>query len=600
MNRDRRVNFLGPDSDAWLAGTGLTHPQRGKANLVAMAESGLPPDLMDVLCRQLQDALPRLPDPDMALNNLERFVAAARSPLALGALFERDPDALPMLLELFSVSQHLSDILIRDPAIYDLVRLTEGQPNARESLINDLVSEVSYTSDERVVSQSLRRFKHRETARIAYADLIRQMPLESVTRQISYVADACCEAALKAAFHRLAQTRGEPRLPDGSPCRYVCLSLGKLGGLELNYSSDIDLILLFEGNGQTAGPRGQSNQEFYDRMTRDFVRSLTELTEHGTCYRVDLRLRPGGSQGPIIQTISSALHYYDVSGRTWERQAFVKARVTAGDAELGNQFLEHLQPWIYRRIMTGTEIAGIKALKRKIEHRAFEEGVDETNVKTGHGGIRDIEFVIQFLQLLNGGDLPTIRTGNTLEAMRLLRGAGCLTAQEELLLEENYIFLRTIEHRLQILFDRQTHVMPTDSDDLERLALRVGYPPEDRAAAKDHFLADLEQTTSTNRAVLNHLLHEAFSDDRQPGPEVDLILDPDPPKEFIEQTLRRYHFRDPLTAHQNLADLAREQAAFLSSRRCRHFFGRDRGTVVVSHRADPRTRCDTGHVGPGR
>ncbi len=137
----------------------------------------------------------------------------------------------------------------------------------------------------------------------------------------------------------------------------------------------------------------------------------------GAAYRVDLRLRPDGSAGPMATNYDSALHYYDVSGRTWERQAMVKARFIAGDLELGRRFLEQLEPWIYRRYLSRADITGIKALKRRIEQRTHREGADAHNVKTGHGGIRDIEFVIQFLQLLNGGDLPDLRTGNTLEAI---------------------------------------------------------------------------------------------------------------------------------------------------------------------------------------
>ena len=212
----------------------------------------------------------------------------------------------------------------------------------------------------------------------------------------------------------------------------------------------------------TDGPRPLANVEFFDRLVRDVVKLLTEPTDLGAAYRVDLRLRPEGQRGPMVRSLESALHYYDVSGRTWERQAFVKARPVAGDLDLGREFLDQLEPWIYRRYLSRADITGIKALKRRIEQRREREGADLRNVKTGHGGIRDIEFVIQFLQLLNGGDLPELRTGNTLEAIAKLENGGCLTRQERSILEENYAFLRKIEHRLQIMFDLQTHLLPTD------------------------------------------------------------------------------------------------------------------------------------------
>ena len=147
------------------------------------------------------------------------------------------------------------------------------------------------------------------------------------------------------------------------------------------------------------------------------VRLLTETTELGCPYRVDLRLRPVGDRGPLVQSLEQSTHYYDVLGRTWERQAFVKARAVAGDLDLGEEFLRYLEPWIYRRYLALADITGIKALKRRIEHRTLTQGKDASDVKTGQGGIRDIEFVIQFLQLLNGADMPHLRTGNTLEAI---------------------------------------------------------------------------------------------------------------------------------------------------------------------------------------
>ena len=157
---------------------------------------------------------------------------------------------------------------------------------------------------------------------------------------------------------------------------------------------------------------------------------MNEPTDLGRAYRVDMRLRPQGSTGAVVSSLESALHYYDVMGRTWERQAFVKARPIAGDLDLGAQLLSQLEPWIYRRYLSRADITGIKALKRRIEQRVHREGDDTREVKTGLGGIRDIEFVIQFLQLLNGGDLPEVRTGNTLDAITRLESVGCLTFQE--------------------------------------------------------------------------------------------------------------------------------------------------------------------------
>jgi glutamate-ammonia-ligase adenylyltransferase len=561
-----------PDAAAeWLRRLGIVDVRRAHGNLVSIATSGMTLDLVADVCGQLSRLLSNSADPDMVLNNLDQFVAGARNALALGALFQRDPEALPPLLQIFAASQHLSDVLIRDPEAYDLLRLTEGQPVAREAVVKEIVAEVAALDHDQAVLGALRRFKRRETLRIAYGDIVRDQPVRTVTRQISYLAEAILEAAVRAAWRRLRQQRGMPRTPEGRPARFVVLAMGKLGGEELNYSSDIDLVFLYDGDGKTDGPRQITNSEYFERLARELLRLLTERTELGAPYRVDMRLRPEGQRGAILCSMPSALHYYDVRGRTWERQAYIKARPVAGDLDLGREFLEHLQPWIYRRYLSRADISGIKALKRRIEQRTHHEGGDARDVKTGFGGIRDVEFVIQFLQLLNGADLPALRTGNTLEGIVQLEKVGCLSNQERMILEENYGFLRKLEHRLQILFDLQTHRMPHQPDELRKLALRMDYVEQPGQSALEAFLADYRNKTDLNRKILDHLLHDAFPDEDGTEAEVDLVLDPDPAEDRIVEVLGKYGFHNVRQAYRNLMSLAEEKIRFLSTHRCRHF-----------------------------
>ncbi|MBN2477462.1 MAG: hypothetical protein JXB62_22845 [Pirellulales bacterium] len=572
---------------AWLLGLGLRDVKRAHACLLQIAATGLTFDLLAVVCAQLEEHLAGCADPDMALNNLGRFVAAGRNPLAMGTLFERDPTAMPDLLQMFATSQHFSDLLVTDPESFDLLRLTEGQPVARADLVGDLVAEVEALDHETTVQAALRRFKHRETLRIAYGDIIRGQPLRKVTAQISLLADAILEAGLRAAWRKLRQRRGTPIAPDGKPARFVVLGLGKLGGLELNYSSDIDLIFLYDGDGVTDGQRQITNAEFFNQLGRELVHLLTEPTGLGYAYRVDLRLRPEGQRGPMVQSVAGASEYYDVRGRTWERQAYLKARPVAGDLELGEQFLAALAPWVYRRYLSRADISEIKALKRRIEQQTHDVGADQRDVKTGHGGIRDVEFVIQFLQLLNGADLPKLRTGNTLDAIAQLERVGCLSNQEYMLLVENYSFLRKIEHRLQIMFDLQTHMLPSDRDELGKLALRMDYVPTPQRTALEVFEADYRTKTALNRRILDHLLHDAFRDETAAQAEVDLVLDPDPPESQIAEVLGKYPFRDVTQAYRNLMALAEERIRFLSTRRCRHFLAAIAPPLLAAVAATP-------------
>ncbi|HUR52725.1 MAG TPA: bifunctional [glutamate--ammonia ligase]-adenylyl-L-tyrosine phosphorylase/[glutamate--ammonia-ligase] adenylyltransferase, partial [Gemmataceae bacterium] len=423
----------------------------------------------------------------------------------------------------------------------------------------------------------------------------------------------------------------------GAPtARVAALAFGKLGGDELNYSSDIDLMFVYDRDGETTGKRSAiTNSEFYDRAIKEVVRLLSLATDRGQAYRVDLRLRPEGKRGPLARSLASTLSYYDTMGRTWERQALIKLRHVGGDGDLAREFHAAVEPFVYRKYFSFSEINEVKALKRQMEQRAGERprvsgpssSADATDVKTGRGGIRDIEYTVQFLQLLNGGDLPAVRQRNTLLALEALEIAGCLHSQETYILADAYRFLRKTEHRLQLLFDLQTHRLPSSPDELRKLALRMGYREEMRNAERgmrnenrpavdsssavdsefriphsalspqrrspldeyespeptldtrdllvdplDQFLKDLHDKTAIDRGILDHLLHQTFPDsDEAAEPESDLILDPDPDEATVRGVLGRYPFRDTDKAFQNLSQLAREAVPFLSARRCRHF-----------------------------
>jgi glutamate-ammonia-ligase adenylyltransferase len=568
-DRLRAILDAPTDAESWLRPLGFADIRTAQANLVRLASAGIPLDLLGDLCEQIASIAPRLPDPDMALNNLERYILACRSALAAAALFERDRHALWPLLLLFSTSQTLADQLCSDPESYDLLRVTGGRAVARDVLVDELVADVRALSSDEEVMAALRRFKRRETLRIAYGDIVKNHSVAKVTRQISYVADAILEAAVDFAFRQVGEKQAARNGRNGKPPRFVVLALGKLGGRELNYSSDIDLVMLYQDATGESGAPESDGAEYAQRIAREVIRLVAEQTGLGFCYRVDMRLRPDGRQGPLVARIDHALAYYDTRGRTWERQAYIKARAIAGDMELGKDYLHDLRPWIYRRYLSLADITGIKGLKRKIEKHAEEAGVAGRNVKTGRGGIRDIEFVIQFLQLLNGGAISKIRTGNTFIAIERLASAGCLTHQEQQILEDNYAFLRKVEHRLQIMFDLQTHDMPVSDDELAKLARRLNYSPS--PSPLDAIKKDYADRTAINRKILDHLLHDAFPEDAETEPEIDLVNEPDPSPETIQRVLGRYPFRDVPAAYDHLMSLARENVSFLSTRRCRLF-----------------------------
>ncbi len=582
--------------ESWLGTLGVSDPRRAGRDFLDLIERAGPGRMEWIarIARQLDSVLPRCPEPGMALANLERFVSGQSDPGPTLRKLAENSKTTEILLQVFSTSQYLSDVLIRDPGLLDWLQQGADRPD-RDALIEDLWNSLGEASSEGQQALAIRRFRLRETLRIGYNDFVRGLPVEVITLDLSNLADACTEAATRLAWRWTEDRYGSALRADGSPARFVVLGLGKLGGTELNFSSDIDLVFLYDEDGLTVGPRVVSNAEFFARMGAEIVRLLAEHTAQGVAYRVDMRLRPDGEQGALARTLEATLGYYETRGRTWERQALIKCRPVAGDLDLGRTFLEAITPFIYRRYLGASEISEIKALKRRIEQRTVSAGVADFEVKTGHGGIRDVEFVVQFLQLLHGGEYPVVRSANTLLAIHQLEAVGCLTADERSIMDDTYRFLRQVEHRLQVLFDRQTHEMPQNLEELRTLAIRMGYVPpaphEDRAIPAHRFLADYRSKTEVNRRILNHILHDAFLDDLGSAvdPVVDLVLDPHPSEEQIDDVLRRYPFRDRQTAHHNLMALAREDFPFLSHARCRHFLAAiaPRLLQAVAHTADP-------------
>jgi len=546
------------------------------------------------LAAQLQQLLPACPDPDMALTNMERYVSACPDPSQRIALLSSQPRTTEILVQLLSTSQYFSEMLIREPGLLEWLRAGADRRD-RLTLITDLWTLLRDAHDELSERLILRRFRQRELLRIGYNDIVRGVPLEVITLDLSHLADACVEASYRLARRRAEARYGVPAGSNGQPACFVVLALGKLGGSELNYSSDIDLIFVYDREGQSSGERVVTNAEFFSRMGGDMVRLLSDHTPQGIAYRVDMRLRPEGNQGALARSLSATLAYYQTDARTWERQALIKCRPVAGDLELGLELIESIHPFVYRRYLSVAEIGEIKALKRRIEQRTVSAGTAAIEVKTGHGGIRDVEFVVQFLQLLHGGTYANVCHPNSLEAIAQLEAVGCLTAEERDIMENTYRFLRQVEHRLQTMFDRQTHEMPRDLEDLRVLAIRMGFTPtsewEDRTGPAERFLQDYRAKTERNRRILNHLLHDAFQDESGDtfDPIVDVVLDPNPDPELLNRTLGGYSFQNLTTAYENLMALASEDIPFLSQARCRHFLAgiAPRLLQAVSQAPDP-------------
>jgi glutamate-ammonia-ligase adenylyltransferase len=453
----------------------------------------------------------------MALNNLERYAAAVDRAVLFPTLAAH-PGAVHLLARLFGSSQFLADALRRRPSL--LAWLLEPQ-TMRQWLPDEVEADLSqalqpFTAREARMN-ALRRFKYRQLLRIASRDLLGDADVAVTTEELAHLADVCLGEAWRFCGAALGARFGAPRGVDDAPTGLAVIGMGKLGGEELNYSSDIDVILVYGEDGQTAGgPDGRlTNGEYFTRLGKDLVAFLESVTEEGAAFRVDLRLRPEGRVGPVALSLEGYRVYYAERAELWERQALLKARRSAGDERVGARFLELAHSVVYRPGVDPTIVGAVRDMKREIDlslrDRPRGDG-ERDNVKLGRGGIREIEFLVQALQLLYGGDDPWLRERNTLKALFRLAERGYLAPDLVRTLSEAYVHLRVVEHGLQILHEFQTHTLPSDPVALGRLARRVGIRGRPRVASRE-----FARRHYAIRAAVHRAFRDFFAGPRDPA-----------------------------------------------------------------------------------
>ena len=329
--------------------------------------------------------------------------------------------------------------------------------------------------DEAACMVALRRFRHAEALRLVFRDVNGLDELPETLSATSVLYEALLDVALGWAERALTGRYGHSRTVDGTLQRMLVIGFGKLGGSELNFSSDIDLVLAYPHAGQTDGARSLDNSEYFIRLGRQLVRLLNEPTMDGICARVDLRLRPFGNAGRLALSFAAMEQYYQSEGRDWERYAWIKARPVAGDRAAGKQLQELLRPFVYRKYLDYTAFAGLREMKALIDAEVARKDLAD-NLKLGPGGIREIEFIVQLTQLIRGGREPSLRVRGLLPALTACEARGHIGAARARMLREAYVLLRRVENRVQMLRDAQTHDIPDDALSRERIALSLDYP----------------------------------------------------------------------------------------------------------------------------
>jgi [glutamine synthetase] adenylyltransferase / [glutamine synthetase]-adenylyl-L-tyrosine phosphorylase len=361
-------------------------------------------------------------------------------------------------------------------------------------------------ADERKRLDYLRVLKRRETLRIGVRDLLRLCSVEETLADLSTLAEALISAAHWICSSALRSEYGIPRKAFGG---FTILAMGKLGGGELNFSSDVDLIYLYASDQEEVVKETAtiSAPEYFRRLCQKITVALSEFTGEGYVYRVDLRLRPEGKAGAIAYSLNGFERYYQSRGETWERLALLKSWPVAGDRALGSRFLEMARPFIYDRPFDLKALEAVRGIKRKIDQQMVIRQQRSRNVKLGAGGIREIELIVQALQVRNGARTPQIRERNTLKALGALCNQSLISAEECETLTMAYVFLRDVENKLQMVNDAQTHSLPIGGQELTACARRLGYSDNELGGAAEQFLRDYQRHTGQ----VNRIFEEIFS-----------------------------------------------------------------------------------------
>jgi len=428
----------------------------------------------------------RSPEPDRALSHLERFISSIGARTTFYSLLLENPGVMDELIKVMGTSVFLSRDLIEHPESLDILLSTElSIPcKKKEDMLAAFMKEASSDKDYETKLDTVRRLKSQELFRIGMNDIAGSLTLRQVSNQITFIAEAALEAAIVLAKDELRSRYGEAK--TGS---FAVIGLGKLGGREMIYGSDLDILFVYSDtpDGHTTGPKEVSSHEYFVKLGQRIISVLTLRTKEGFVFNVDARLRPSGSAGVLVVSEDALLKYHSGTTQVWERQALTKARAVAGDGRFASSIVAKLLDELYSKELSPADADEMLRVRGRMEAEIAKEDSTRYNIKTGKGGIVDSEFLVQAMQLKWGGTKKGLRTPYTLKALSRLAGEGLLTDEERRTIKEAYSFMRSVETRQRIVHDRPEGYLLPGSEELEALARRLGYTGED---AGDELLKD--------------------------------------------------------------------------------------------------------------
>jgi glutamate-ammonia-ligase adenylyltransferase len=459
------------------------------------------------------------PLPDILVQDLESKWEALEQSCAQHKInLPQDPQILQVLQRVLAFSDFVAENCIRHPAlISDLIERGDLRRSYSQQHFSDTLKTVLINvKNEAALIQNLRVFRRREMTRIAFRDLAGWSNLAETVTDLTNLADTCLEQTALILYDWLSEKFGAPTAEDGSPQSLVILGLGKLGARELNFSSDIDLIFTYPKAGHTRGtPQSISTDDFFTRLGRQLIKVISQPTAEGFVFRMDMRLRPYGENGPLVMHFDALENYFEQQGREWERYALIRARIVAGDKKSGDYLLERLNPFIYRRYLDYGAYDSLREMKQMISLEVKRKGMKH-NIKLGRGGIREIEFFGHMFQLIRGGVTPDLQQRSIQKVLKILARDNHIPSEVSDELMAAYVFLRNTEHRLQEFTDQQTHDLPMNDLDQARLAASMGFTDTIK------FLSQLDQHRNNVHCHFKILLEAKDSESKQPNLEEQL------------------------------------------------------------------------------
>lgn len=507
LEPEQVIRILGP--------YGVANPAEADTNIQSMAGEPHTRRLLAAILPRLLEEVARTADPDQALNHWERLFAGSATRSSLLQYLQASPRMLGLLCTIFGNSDSLAFALIRDPMLVYWLAEEDVLTTAptRDGMVASLRQSLGSLKATELKLEVLRRVRRREMLRIGVRDLLRLATVEETVGSLSDLASVLIHAAYEIVDKDLKAQHGTPmhQRPDGTwvETEFVVIGMGKLGAHELNYSSDVDLIYVYaSADGETRKGKGHrqanletlSNEEYFEILARSLTKALAEQTREGAVFRVDLRLRAEGSVGQLARSVQAYAKYYAQRGQVWERLALLKAWPVAGSPALGQAFVQMAEQFVFQpdpqpltRERALAVIRDVRSVKEMIDEKIALRGHQHRNVKLGTGGIREIEFLVQTIQVLIGRAVPDILDRKTVGALHRFCRHRFVNDDDQQRLTEAYWFLRDVEHKLQMMHDLQTHALPDSDEELQRCAIRMGYSAESRAGALAEFLADRQR-----------------------------------------------------------------------------------------------------------